>query len=202
MKHNSKSRYRDVFLVGPDKDHVAKIPKESIKKKYPFGTIDYPSAPYTLLKFGKANINKADYENYEALPTVVRERFTASTRMIQGVIVQERVMNYDGTPAVSVEEESREHGKIENVPFWKNIDELKDIFLSEERPLLGVFHKGSNILVKKTSADKWMPVIVDFKRLGARSYPFQPNLIIPNEVRNKFLRQFEVFEREYRPLRG
>ncbi|MCR4325385.1 MAG: hypothetical protein NUV59_01085 [Patescibacteria group bacterium] len=199
LRHNSKSRYRDTFLVGPDKDHVAKTPKTSIEKKYSLGTVHYPSSAYTLLKFGKTNINEVDYENYKALPSTVREQFAASTRIIQGVIVQERVMNFDGAPSLSVEEETREHGRIENTSFWEKIDELRRVFLAEERPLLGVFHRGSNILVRKASAEEWLPVIVDFKRLGARSYPLQPNLILRDELRKKFLRQFEAFEKEYKP---
>jgi len=198
LRHNSKSRYRDTFLVGPKKDHVAKIPKDAIEKNYPFGTVRYPIPPYTLLKFGNANINETDYENYQALPAVVREKFAAPTRMIQGVIVQERVMDYDATPSLSVEEETREHGKIGNVPFWKDIERLKKIFLSEGSPLLGVFHKGSNVVVKKMSADKWAPVIIDFKRLGGRSYPFQPHLLLRSELQKKFLRQFENFEEKYK----
>jgi hypothetical protein len=201
LKHNSGGgKCREMFVVGPQKDHVAKIPKEIIEKKCPFGTVHYSSAPYTLLKFGKANINEADFENYQALPEVVRNTYAPSTRMIQGVIVQERVMDFDGSPSLSMEEHTRKYGKIDNDFFWRKIDELKELFLSEEKPLLGVFQKGSNIMIKRVSENKLVPVIVDFKRLGARSYPFQPNLALPGEVQKKFMRQFEQFEKNYRPV--
>ncbi|MDZ4226896.1 MAG: hypothetical protein U1D26_00280 [Patescibacteria group bacterium] len=74
LKHNGAGgRLRDTYMVGPEKDHVAKIPKEGVVKHYPFGSVTYPTALYTLLKFGKANVNEADYANYKALPEAVRK---------------------------------------------------------------------------------------------------------------------------------
>ncbi len=200
FKHsNGEGRYRDTYIVGPKKDHIAKIPKAIIEKKYPLGTIPYPSEPYTLLKFGKANINEVDYANYQKLPEAVRNNFTPNTRMINGVIVQERMQNYDGTPSVSIEEHTQKYGKIQNKFFWETVEKLKQAFLLEEQPLLGVFHRGSNILVKKLSENEWIPIMIDFKRLGARSYPFQPHLNIKDRLQKKFLRQFKSFEEDYKP---
>lgn len=199
LKRDSEGgRYRETYLVGPKKDHVAKIPKDVIEKKYRFGTVPYPSAPYTLLKFGSTNINEVDYANYQSLPEAVRKEFTPEMRMIRGVIVQERVVDYDGEPSLTIGEHTRKFGKVENPIFWERIEQLKRTFLAAEEPLLGVFHKGSNVMVKKVSEDEWVPVLIDFKRLGGRSYPFQPNLQLKGEVQKKFLRQFEKFESSYK----
>ena len=159
----------------------------------------YPSAPYTLLKFGAANINEVDYANYQSLPETVRKEFTPEMRMIKGIVVQERVVDYDGEPSLTIGEHTRKFGKLRNRIFWEKVERLKHIFLAEEEPLLGVFHKGSNVMVKKVTEDEWVPVLIDFKRVSGRSYPFQPNLQLKAEVQKKFLRQFEKFENDYKP---
>lgn len=199
LRHNSRGgRFRDTFLVGPNKDHVAKVPKDKIDKQTPFGKVSYPGPAYTLLKFGNTNVNIVDFENYQALPEIVKKEFAPKNRLLNGIIVQERVFDYDGTPSLSVSEYADQFGKISNKNFWNKVEELKEIFLKEKEPLLGVFADGSNVLVKKLSEEEWVPIIVDFKRLGARAYVFQPHLRLPGEVQKRFLRRFERFERNYK----
>jgi hypothetical protein len=188
-----------MYLVGKNKEHIAKVPKKTTGKNYVFGKVSYPSAPYSLLKFGKANVNEAERENYEALPAVVRKEFTPDYRMIRGVVVQERVMDFDGTPSLSMIEHEKKFGKIDNKFFWEKIDQLKEIFTKEQEPLFNTFGDGSNIMVKKISETEWKPMLIDYKRLGRRSFPFQADLLLKDAVRNKFLRQFRRFEERFRP---
>ena len=193
-----EGRFRTTHVVGSRKDVLAKIPKEKIKKKFSFGTVSFPAAPYTLLKFGTTNINKADWENYQALPEIVKQQFTPKTRMERGVIFQDIVMDFDGAPSLSMDDHYRQFGKIDNVYFWTKIEELRGIFLNAKQLPFDIFHGGYNIMIKKTSEDTWLPIIIDFKRLGKRSYLFQPQLLLNSEMRKKFLRRFKRFEDKYR----
>lgn len=199
LQHGKKGgRFRQVFLVGPGKDHVAKKQREMVRKKYPFGTVHYPSAVYGLLKFGNTNINKADYQNYLALPPEVRAQFAPKSRLLKGVMVQEQVMDYDGSRSLSVDEHVERSGKIRNEHFWSDVDKLKEMLLDDESFLFGVFSGGANVLVQKKSPDVWRPMIVDFKRLGRRSFPFQVSLALKRNLKMKFDRHFERFTRRYK----
>ncbi len=200
LKHGSKGgRFREVYVVGPEGKHIAKLPRPIIHKKYPFGTVPMPGPAYTLLKFGNTNINKVEFENYKALPNSVRDVYTPKCRLIKGVLIEERVFDGDGTPSRSIDEHIAAGETLDNEHFWKEVDTLRETLLADKAYLLGVFYGGSNIMVQKISPEVWKPVMVDFKRLGRRSYPFQPHLWSDANLEKKFLRQFERFERAHRP---
>lgn len=200
LSHKSKGgRFREIFVVGDDRATVAKVPRASIKKRYPFGEMSIPAAPYVLLKFGVVNVNEVDHRNYLALPEIVRTLYAPSTRMLKGVLVQERVLDFDGSPSLSVDEYVAKHGRIVNKHFWEEVRCLKDLLLTERVYLLGAFYGGSNIMIKRLSPTDWRPILIDFKRLGNRSYPFQPHLSLRSNLEKKFIRQYARFCRKFAP---
>lgn len=69
----------------------------------------------------------------------------------------------------------------------------------EELYFFDVFHYGNNVIVKKLSETESFPMIVDFKRVGWKSYPLQPQLAFLSERRKKFFRRLGRFEKTFRP---
>ena len=107
----------------------------------------------------------------------------------------ERPKDYTGDYSVNM----IAFGKVRNDYFWSCVDEICAIFDERKLWYQDVFFKGNNILVKKVSKDKFVPIIIDFKNIGKNFDPIQLNLLLRSEQKRKFYRRFNRFKTEFYP---
>ena len=85
-------------------------------------------------------------------------------------------------------------GKVKNDYFWSCVDDICNIFDQRKLWYQDVFFKGNNVLVKKVTIDKYVPIIIDFKNIGKNFDPIQFNLLLNSEQKRKFYRRFNKFK--------
>ena len=71
---------------------------------------------------------------------------------------------------------------------------IEEFLLTNDIPLLDI--RAENIIAQKVG-DHYIPVFIDYKRLGAGTYPFQPWLIIENQRKKKMRRRFNRLRQQY-----
>lgn len=161
-----------------------------------------PLALRSLRKFGRFSANRAEWINYTRyfthVPTTLRDSFARVLELTKergkNVLYMEPVVDFDGTISRSVLEYQRVH----DLSFWRKLDEAVEYMAQQ-----GIAHyglKGPNILVRRKSETELVPVIIDYKLIGAGRYPRQPWLWFGNNAVNKMRRKYERFKREYSGL--
>ena len=187
--------YRDVYQVSPD-ICAKKLKPRHIKNYWGF-SVSYPTHLYTLFKFGVADFNKyesAEYQRITSLiPKELRDSFAHIRGVEQGILFQDLVKDFSGKLSIPL---SRINGPINNRVFWDRMKQLKEFFLN--RNILYYNLKPDNILVMGQNSERLIPVISDYKRIGPRTYPFQPELRIPAMARQKLIRRFERLISQYK----
>jgi hypothetical protein len=101
------------------------------------------------------------------------------------------VRDFDG----AVSQQLKQAGPVKNAHFWKCFHSILAWMLRENIPFYDFTPK--NILVKKLSATKWIPVIIDYETTGPRSVPFQLLLHFNFFSRMKVRRRAERLMRQY-----
>ncbi len=71
-----------------------------------------------------------------------------------------------------------EFGKVKNEYFWNCVNEIFAVFEENNLWYNDVFLTGNNLLVKKVSKDKFIPIMIDLKEKGKNLSPLQFNLVI------------------------
>ncbi len=142
----------------------------------------------------RRDINREEFDIYNRLPDDLKPYFNPVLEFTGDYLVTSRPVDYDGKHSKPV----CEYGKISNVLFWEEISKLLDLFEKHNIWFFDAFLKGRNVFVKKRSKDEWVPIIVDYKRLGWKAYPVQVNLVLDSEKRKKFYRYFRRFETNFR----
>ncbi len=140
------------------------------------------------------NVNAEEFQLYKSLPGSLKEYLPSYMEMKDDILIMERITDYDGNFSKTV----LEYGRIENDNFWEETERIARILTEEKVWMFDIFHHGNNIVVKKISEDTFIPVLIDFKRVGWRAYPLQLNLLFEKEKRKKFRRRFGSFLKRYR----
>lgn len=175
---------------------IGRVALPARTKRYWFGvTVRYPMPLYTRLKFGIRDIVEHEYRAFQSLPAELHDYLPRQVRLGrtpsgQPILCTERVSNFDGTPARSLQRT----GPVANHLFWEEVDRIVEILCSRQSFLLGVFHSGTHVAVQKRSPTEWRPVITHALKLGRAMYRPQFYLLSPTLLRWKF-------ERGYRRLR-
>jgi hypothetical protein len=192
-----EGKYRVVSAFGFDK--VAKTLKPARTKRYGFLPVNYSMWLYTPLKFGIRDINAHEQKNYKMIlaqdPKGLRSSFAEilAVRKQRGksVLVMKKVKDFNGETSKSL----KETGPVKSRVFWRRIDKIENFFLEKKIPFFNL--NGENILVKKISGSEAIPVIVDYKRIGARTYPFQPHLLIKPIAMQRVKKRFRQIRENY-----
>jgi len=188
--------YRRVFEI--DDRLVGKELKHRRVKKYGPLTVRYPMGWYCLFKFGIRDINLHDFKKYQELkkkiPDALKGNFgeivDVKQRGKESVLLMKKVKNYDGKMSKSL----IETGSIASRAFWEKIDQIEKFFLEND---VHYFIYPQDIAVRWISEKECEPVIIDFKRIGARTYPAQPHLVLKSQAKKRVKRLFARLKEKY-----
>lgn len=183
--------HREVYLV---EDSIVKVLKPFRRKNYGMFHITFPTGLYTLLKFGIKDFNEYEQSMYNQLMSATPKDYHRNFSTVyetgyhngRSISISELVYDSNGNISPSI----ADCGQIPNQSFWKRLKELEEMFVSIRFYPMDL--EAKNILVRSDEARGWEPVFIDFKRIGARTYPFQagfyykPKLI--ERMRRKFVR--------------
>jgi hypothetical protein len=186
--HIGEGRYRDVYAVG---NEAVKVIKQFIRKDYGLFRIDYPAPFYIKHKFGIEDFNRFELDSYNQLMKHVPPGYTDSFSRIHRVVqkegrsisISDLIRDSDGTLSKSLSD----HGPVKDLEFWRRMSALRTLLLDNEIHLMDI--TGENIMVKKTE-EYALPVIVDYKRYGTNTYPFQFWMLSKNEREKRIQRRF------------
>jgi hypothetical protein len=193
-KHKiGEGRYREVYFV--NRGTCAKVLKPGVTKDYGFTQVTFPMRLYQFIKFGIRDFNRYELENYKMLKSVLPKDVRANFQEIYGVSedrdgtssICELVRNTDGSVSKSLEA----HGAVPDKNFWSEFDNVARLLKDHDIYYFGI--SASNVLVREERGIK-RPVFVDYKRIGCRTYPFQPWLILPGQRAEKLDRAIEKLE--------
>ncbi len=170
-----QGRFREVYGIGDGL--CIKILKPIILKSYGAGvSIPIPGRLYTLLKYRVADINETEYANYQKVmylvPTELHHYFGHLHGVIQtaaygSVLAAEMITNSDGSISRDLH-----HEVVHEQEFWQGIDAVSQTFRELNIPHFGI---GSGNFVVRRNADHGLhPVLIDYKKIGANFFPFQP----------------------------
>lgn len=192
-----EGKYREVFRHG---DKVIKLLKPEVVKDYRLFCVNFPISTYTRYRFGIADFNEFEHDVYQGfiarVPVDLRDSFSHihSVKRVgdRSILVADLVVNDDG----SISKPLSNHGCVEQASFWSRLADLEEILVEEQIPLLDI-HAG-NIIVKETDEGP-VPVLIDFKRCGAQTYPFQLSLCFGSGIVKKMSRKFQRLKETYCP---
>ena len=182
--------YRTIYME-ESKDYILKVNKEYRTKKYFWIEISFNQRIYTLLKFWISDFNEHEIEILNRVKDIIPENIPELSEitpywLIQSIIkdynwdVSKNLKDFDYTKTDSLKREIKSLFKqlinewIEPMDIWKN-----------------------NIIIQEYSRWKYKPILFDFKRVGWRTYPFQPWLFF-----SKKLRQQKVYRKLDRVLKN
>lgn len=185
-----EGRYREVYCI--DDEFALKLLKPIVGKNY-FGVhVEFPAQLYTSFKFGISDFNRFEYDAYHnfssRIPSELRSSFAHIYRagIFHGrsASLSDLIVDEDG----SVSRPLSEHGAVGDPLFWKRMDAIETMLLDEKIRLADV--ANHNIVVQTVNGTH-IPVLVDFKRYGRRTFPFQIWLVSERQLENKMRRRFQ-----------
>jgi hypothetical protein len=188
---------REVYVSG---NLVLKVmkPDARISKKMLFGRASFQTQDFVRNRYGIDDFNRYEFEQYQKLmlqvPADLLDSFSRvlGIKQIQGrsTSIHELVTDAD----TSISRELKEHGPVDDAGFWERMDKLEQFFL--EREILHLGFDERNIVVKST-ADKTLPVIIDYKRLGKKVRPRTLGMLFSFGIRRKIKYKFGLLREKY-----
>ncbi len=189
--------YREVYQIS---DSLFKVLKPFRSKSYGLFCIDFPMGRYTLLKFGIRDFNVYERDMYDKLISAVPEEYHRNFSTIyetgyhngRSISRCRLISDSEGNISPSV----AKYGQINNQHFWARLQELEEMFVD-----IGFFPmdlKAENILVGTNENYDPEPIFVDFKRVGARTYPFQIWLQYRKKLIERMRTKFRRLRDNYR----
>lgn len=193
-----EGHYRLVYRYG---NLALKVLMPYRTKDYGLFCINFPTSLYATLKFLVTDLSIAEYDNYSKLISQVPQEIRDSFAIIFGVTpfkegsisLCELVLNADGSLPKSL----NQYGVVESSGFWMRMDNIEDFFLSRGIPNFNI--NGDNILVKELGDGNYIPVLIDYKRMGTRAYPLQLHLFLKSESAKRVKRKFSAIREKYAP---
>ncbi len=188
--------YRDVYRYT---DFAVKKSKPHVVKKALFVNVPVPMSVYSLLRFGIRDLNEYEYNQYQSIISLTPVRLHRCFARVHNQIkngkacysINELVMDHDG----QVSKTLFEYGKIEDEQFWKTLDDLENVFLDKKIYYLSI--GPHNICVNKQAGGQLVPVLIDYKRIGVRTFWHQLLLYIPYFIRLKARRRFQRMRKRF-----
>jgi len=193
----SEGRYREVYRYN---ELVVKKPKPHIIKKLLFIKVRIPTSLYILVNYAIRDLNKYEYKQYESIiskiPSDLHKCFAKVHKPIINsktcYSIQQLVIDHGG----QISKTLSEYGKVNDEQFWSLIDELENRFLENR---IYYFSIGPpNICVNKQADERLIPVLIDYKRCGIRTFWHQLPLFFPYFLRLKMRRRFQRLREHFK----
>jgi len=181
--------YRNCYAT-QNPDICIKRMKPIVNKRYFGFNFSIDMKRYLKIKFGISDLNKVEFSQITKLPQSLKAYIPSEIHLTETELIMGRPKDYNGEYSKSM----IEFGKVKNEYFWKCVDEICTVFEEHSLWYQDVFFKGNNILVKKVSRDRFVPIMIDLKELGNNLSPIQINLILKSEKKRKFYRRFDRFK--------
>lgn len=183
-----------------DKGIVEKTLHSHKERRYLGVKIKWPMRLYTRFKFLVNDLNVEDWNNFRKFfkncPEQLRESFApvldVKPRGSNFILRQMPVLDFDGKPSKNL----KQFGKVSNPEFWGRFHSIVDFLIKRNIPLLDIH--PTNILVRRLSKTEAIPVLFDYKRMGAKHYSFQPLLLTKAGRRNRILKNARRIESMFR----
>ncbi len=187
-----EGRYREVYKW---EKYALKVLRSHITKQCGPITITIPTRMHLRFNCGIEDFNAHEFENYQTMMQKIPQEYRAAFNSIhthgaleqQSASLSDIVYNADGSRAKSL----FFTGTVEDPSFWKALRELHDMLFENKIFLMDV--RAQNILVQDNK-----PILFDYKRLGATTYPMQPWLQMTNQKIRRMQRRLERLETAYR----
>ena len=183
-----EGRYRECFAF-ENSDLCVKRLKPFIKKNYFGMEFKFETQKYVRRKFGIESLNQKEFEIIDDLPQWFGRYIPNEVFLKDDLIYMSRPKDFDGSYSRTIQE----HGRVDNPTFWRGVEDIVKMIEKNKLWFFDIFHYGNNLIVNKEYKCHWRPVVIDFKRLGSSSYPFQLNLRFEEQKRNKFYRRLNRF---------
>ena len=147
---------------------------------------------YNLLTFGISDFNAHEMENYQKLMEIIHPQYTKNFAKVyevgryngMSVSLCELVRDANGSPSNTL----AGYISLESQEFWTTLEDIRGMLL--EIRFYPMDLKPENIMVKKDDRGALIPVFIDLKRVGARTYPFQvwlnSELFLAEKMKRKF----------------
>ena len=174
-------------------DLCVKRMKSNIIKHYFGFNFNFNMKMYLRIKFGISDMNQLEFDQIKKLPESLKAYIPSNIGLTREGLMMGRPKDYNGEYSRNV----IEIGKIRNEFFWNCVDEICEVFEQNNLWFHDVFFKGNNLLVKKISEDKFIPIMIDLKEIGKTLSPIQFNLIFRSEQKRKFYRRLNQFKTKY-----
>ena len=193
----SEGRYRDVYRYN---ELAIKIPKSHIIKKLLFIEVRVPASLYTLVNYAIRDLNIYEYKQYRSIiskvPSDLHKCFAKVHKPIKNnktcYSISQLVIDHGG----QISKALSEYGKVNDEQFWSLIDELEKRFLENR---IYYFSVGSpNICVNRQADGRLIPVLIDYKRTGIRTFWHQLLLFFPYFSRLKMRRRFQRLREHFK----
>ena len=196
-----EGKFRQCWELKEDPALCAKLVRPNIEKRIlPSLRVSVPSRVFTLINNGVFDVNQLEHDNITSLPGPIRQYAPIVMELIrdvrlspQKILVTSRAFDYDHSPSKSL----AETGPVHNEEFWNHIQHISNCMLDFRRYFSDVFHRGQNILVQKLTPTEFRPVLIDLKREGCRTYPYDVLLFLPSEQRRRFRRKLLAFKEKF-----
>lgn len=146
------------------------------------------------LLFIRRDLNTAEFNTYKRLPEELKPYFNPVVEVCRDYLITSRPLDYDGSHSRPVSD----YGSIANNIFWEEVEKVVALFEKHNMWFFDAFQLGTNVFVQQLSDTHWRPIIIDYKRLGWRSYPIQLNLLLDTEKKKKFYRKYQRFVERFR----
>ncbi len=192
----SEGVYREVYRYN---GFAVKKAKRNITKTLLFIKVRIPTSLYTLVKFAIRDLNEYEYKQYRSIisktPPNLHMCFAKIHKPIESnktsYSINQLVMNDDGR----ISQTLLDYGKVNDKQFWSTIDELEKLFLENHIYYFSI--GGYNICVNSQADGRLIPVLVDYKRIGIRTFWHQLPLYFPYFMKLKMRRRFQRLREEF-----
>ena len=189
-----QGRFRD--CISFDLKRCGKKQKKYLTRSFLGFNMQFDSTIYCRLLLGINDLNSFEYSIIKSLPHSMRNFIPENISLEDNYLKMDRSIDFDGTYSTVISS----YGSVDNKRFWEHIESLNQCLISNNLWFLDIFNEGNNLLVYRKSEDEYIPIIIDFKRLGRKMYPFQLNLIFASEQKKKYLRRYQRFQNRFNPL--
>ena len=193
----SEGTYRDVYRYA---EFAVKKSKPHVIRKILFVKVRVPSSLYILLRFAIRDLSDYEYKQYRSIisktPADLHKYFAKVHKPIKdGKIsysINQLVIDDDGQTSKTL----FEYGEIDDEQFWNMVDDLEKLFLDKKIYYLGI--GPHNVCVSRQADGSLIPVLVDYKRIGIRTFWHQVLICIPYFIRLKMRRRFQRIREQFR----
>ena len=189
--------YREVYRYN---EFAVKKTKTRVAKKILFIKIPFPTSLYTFITYGLLDLSEYEYRQFQSIISKMPPELHACFARVYEPLsrndscysINQLVIDDDGQPSKTLVE----YEKISDKNFWSVFDDLENSFLENRIYYMSI--GAFNILVQKQADGRILPVLVDYKRIGIRTFAHQLQLYIPYFMRLKMRRRFQGVRETYR----